>query len=486
LSDQEAQIAGSMTDNLKPVTEPKLSADHWLAHAQQLIPTAVERARATTGFLGRWKSIISKLDRVPTSLSELATHPCFLKNNLCRELLESMTCTLSEAIDLAEQCGSHDPVQIRKLQMQSDLDSLAGKLYLTLRDCALLVKTGVLSDATVPVLLPASALVIPPQQMNVWELLARLQIGDAEAKHRALDSLLDVIREDEKSVLPVISRSSISAIIQFLTSSVPKVREKAATVICLLAETGCCDTLLVSEGVLPPLIRLAESGSLLSREKAVITLQRLSMYTDTAHVIVGHGGVSPLIDICQTGDPTIQSAAACTLKNFSAAPEVRQSLAEEGIVRVMINLLDCGAVLVSKEYAAERLQNLTASNDNLQQLVVSEGGLKSLLTYLDSPSPQESAVVALRNLANSVPVDSLLSLGLLPCLTHVLQDGSLGAQQAAASVICRVSTSADMKKLIGEFGCIPLIINLLESKSIGAREAAARAIAALMSCPQNA
>jgi Armadillo/beta-catenin-like repeat len=475
-----------MTDNLKPLKEPELSADHWLAHARQLIPIAVERARATTGFAGRWKSIISKLDRVPTCLSELATHPCFLKNNLCRELLQSATCALSEAIDLAERCRSHDPVQLGKLQMQSDLDSLAGKLDLSLHDCALLVKTGVLSNATAPVVPLASALVIPNQQMNVQELLARLQIGDAEAKHRALDSLLDVVREDEKSVLPVICRSNISAIIQFLTASAPKVREKAATVICLLAELGCCDTLLVSEGVLPPLIRLAESGSLLGQEKAVITLQRLSMYSDTACVIVGHGGVSPLIDICQTGDPTIQSAAVCTLKNLSAVPEVRQSLAEEGIVRVMIHLLDCSAVLVSKEYAAECLQNLTVINDNLRQLVVSEGGIKSLLTYLNSPSPQESAVIALRNLVNSVPVDSLVSLGLLPCLTHVLKDGSLGAQQAAASAICRVSTSADMKKLIGAFGCVPLIINLLESKSVGAREAAARAIAALMSCPQNA
>lgn len=479
-----------MADNPEPVTEPELSAEHWLVRARQLVPAAIERAHTTTGFPGRWKSIISKLEHVPACLSDLSSHPCFSKNALCREILQSVACTLSEAIDLAERCGSPDSVQLGKLQMQSDLDSLAGKLDLNLRDCVLLVKTGVLSDATVPVVpapAPAPSCVpIPTQQLNVREMLARLQIGHAEAKHRAVDSLLEVIREDEKSVFSVLGRSNISALIQLLTATAPKVREKAATVICLLAESGSCETLLVSEGVLPPLIRLAESGSLVGREKAVITLQRLSMSADTARSIVGHGGVRPLIEICQTGDSISQSAAAGTLKNLSAVPEVRQTLAEEGIVSVMINLLDCGIVLGSKEYAAECLQNLTATNDNLRRTVVSEGGLRSLLTYLDGPLPQESAVGALRNLVNSVSVDSLLSLGLLPRLMHVLKDGSLGAQQAAASAICRVSSSAEMKKLVGEFGCIPLLIKLLEAKSTSAREVAAQAIATLMSCPQNA
>ncbi|KAJ1693435.1 hypothetical protein LUZ63_010133 [Rhynchospora breviuscula] len=476
-----------MADILEPITEPEISADHWLASARQLVPTAIERANATTGFPGRWKSILSKLERVPSCLSDLASHPCFSKNTLCKEILQSVASTLSEAINLAELCTSRDSVQLGKLQMQSDLDSLAGKLDLNLRDCTLLVKTGVLSDASVPAVpAPEPPTPIPNHKLNVRELLARLQIGHAEAKHRAVDSLLDVIREDEKSVLSVLGRSNISALIQLLTATAPKVREKAATVICLLAESGSCETLLISEGVLPPLIRLAESGSLVGREKAVITLQRLSMSADTARAIVGHGGVRPLIEICQIGDSISQSAAAGTLKNLSAVPEVRQTLAEEGIVRVMINLLDCGIVLGSKEYAAECLQNLTATNDNLRRSVVSEGGLRSLLTYLDGPLPQESAVGALRNLVSSVSVDSLLSLGLLPRLMHVLKDGSLGAQQAAASAICRVSSSAEMKKLVGEFGCIPLLIRLLEAKSTGAREVAAQAIATLMSCPQNA
>ncbi|CAB4269874.1 unnamed protein product [Prunus armeniaca] len=80
----------------------------------------------------------------------------------------------------------------------------------------------------------------------------------------------------------------------------------------------------------------------------------------------------------------------------------------------------------------------TASNDNLRRSVISEGGIRSLLVYLTGPLPQESAVGALRNLVGSVSMEVLVSLGFLPCMIHVLKSGSLGAQQAAASAICRV------------------------------------------------
>ncbi|KAM0897091.1 hypothetical protein ACQ4PT_022767 [Festuca glaucescens] len=463
---------------------PTGTAEELLERARGLVPAALDAARAAPGFGGRWKAIAARLERVLPCLSDLSSHPCFSKNSLCRELLHSVAATLAEAAELGRLCC--EPPKAGKLQMQSNLDALAGKLDLNLRDCGLLVKTGVLSDATVPAPPAEAASATAASQTDVRELLARLQIGHAEAKNRALDGLLDALREDEKSVLSALGRGNVSALVQLLTATAPKVREKAATVLCLLAESGSCEGLLVSEGALAPLIRLAESGSLVGREKAVITLQRLSMSPEIARAIVGHSGVRPLIEICQTGDSISQSAAAGTLKNLSAVPEVRQALAEEGIVRVMIGLLDHGVVLGSKEYAAECLQNFTSSNDGLRRAVVSEGALPSLLAYLDGPLPQESAVGALRNLVSAVSPDNLVTLGVLPRLAHVLRDGSVGAQQAAAAAICRISSSPEMKRLVGDHGCMPLLVRLLEAKSNGAREVAAQATAALMSCPANA
>nr|GMD65026.1 protein CELLULOSE SYNTHASE INTERACTIVE 3 [Ipomoea batatas] len=458
-----------------------LSAEEWLVKAQQLVPEALKRAREVKGFPGRWKMIVSKLEQIPSKLSDLSSHPCFSKNTLCKEQLQAVLQTLNEAMELAEICVGEKFEG--KLRMQSDLDALSGKLDLNLRDCGLLIKTGVLGEVTFPA--AEAQAVSAPGNGNLRELLARLQIGHLEAKNRALDCLLDAMKDDEKSVLAVLGRSNIAALVQLLTATSPKMREKTVTVICSLAESGNCEDWLVSESVLPPLIRLVESGTNLGKEKATISLQRLSMSPETARAIVGHGGVRPLIDICRIGDSVSQAAAACALKNISAVPEVRQVLVEEGIIKVTINLLDGGILLGAKEYAAECLQNLTSSNDSLKRSVISEGGIRSLLAYLDGPLPQESAVGALRNLISHVAMDSLVSLGIIPRLVHVLKSGSIGAQQAAASAICKICTSTEAKSMVGEAGCIPLLVKLLEAKTNSAREVAAQAIASLMSVAQN-
>lgn len=454
------------------------TAEQLLERVRGMVPAAVGAATAAEGFPGRWKAIAAKLGTLPARLSDLSSHPCFARNALCRELLQSVAATLADAAQLAARCRG--PPRDGKLQTQSAIDALGARLDVNLRDCALLVRTGVLSDSDASAV-PATTSTAPT---DVRELLARLQIGHAEAKSRAVDGLLDALNRDEKSVVSLLGRANVSALVQLLTAPAPKAREKAAMVICRLAESGgsSCEGLLVSEGALPPLIRLAESGSsLVGREKAVLTLQRLSASPDVARAIAGHGGVRPLIEICQTGDSVSQSAAAGALKNLSAAPEARQALADEGIVRVMVSLLDYGTVLGSKEHAADCLQNLTSGGDSFRRAVASDGGLRSLLLYLDAPSPQESAVRALGNMVDAISPDTLLSLGVLPRLAHALRAGSTGAQQAAAAAICRISGSGskDMKRLVGEHGCIPLLVRMLEAKSAGAREVAAQAVASL-------
>ncbi|KAK1376971.1 protein CELLULOSE SYNTHASE INTERACTIVE 3 [Heracleum sosnowskyi] len=473
-----------MVEEVKNDAVIEWSAEDWLVHAQENVPIALGKAREVKGFQARWKVIISKLELIPSRLSDLSSHPCFSKNALCKEQLQAVAKTLDEAIELAEMCVKEK--YEGKLRMQSDLDALSGKLDLNLRDCGLLIKTGVLGDVTLPSTASNSSTDSEAAtHFSIKELLARLQIGHLEAKHKAIDSLVEILQEDEKNVLAVLGRSNIAALVQLLTATSPRIREKTVTVICSLAESGNCENWLVSEGVLPPLIRLVESGSAFGKEKSTISLQRLSMSTETSRSIVGHGGVRPLIDVCRTGDSVTQAAAACTLKNISAVPEVRQTLAEEGIVKVMINLLDHGILLGSKEYAAECLQNLTSANDSLRRSVVAEGGIQSLLIYLDGPLPQESAVGALRNLVGSVSEDILISQGILPILVHVLKSGSLGAQQAATSAICHICCSIEMKKMIGDAGYIPLLIKMLEAKSNSNREVAARALSSLMSLSQN-
>ena len=95
-----------------------------------------------------------------------------------------------------------------------------------------------LSDPTAPATQAEAMAAAGGAQTDVRELLARLQIGHAEAKHRAVDGLLDALRENEESVLSALGRGNVAALVQLLTATAPKVREKAATVLCLLAESG--------------------------------------------------------------------------------------------------------------------------------------------------------------------------------------------------------------------------------------------------------
>lgn len=457
------------------------TVEELLLQAQELVPIALSEARAVKVFSSRWRVIISRLEKLPTCLSDLSSHPCFSKHTLCREQLQAVLQTLKEAIELANICVKEK--QEGKLKMQSDLDSLSSKIDLTLKDCGLLMKTGVLGEVMTQQPLSSSS-IQDLETFSVRELLARLQIGHLESKRKALEQLVEVMKEDEKAVITGLGRTNVASLVQLLTvTTSPSVRENAVTVICSLAESGGCENWLISENALPPLIRLLESGSAIGKEKAVISLQRMSISSETSRSIVGHGGVGPLIEICKTGDSVSQASAACTLKNISSVPEVRQSLAEEGIVRVMINILNCGILLGSKEYAAECLQNLTSSNETLRKSVISENGIQTLLAYLDGPLPQESGVAAIRNLVGSVSEETYFKI--IPSLVHVLRSGSIGAQQAAASTICRIATSNETKRMIGESGCIPLLIRMLEAKASGAREVAAQAMASLVTVPRN-
>ncbi|KAL9672086.1 hypothetical protein QQ045_028334 [Rhodiola kirilowii] len=460
------------------------SAEAWLMRAQELVPNVLIKAKEVKCFPGRWKMIISKLEQIPSRLSDLSSHPFFSKNSLCKEQLQAVVKTVNEVIILSELCVGER--YEGKLQMQSDLDALIGKLDLNLHDCGLLIKTGVLGEAILSLTLASSSSDSGSSNCNIRELLARLQIGHFESKHQALDRLVEVLYENEKALLAALGRSNIAALVKLLTATSPHIREKAVVIISSVVESGSCENWLVSEGVLPPLIRLLESGSSVGREKALISLQKLSMVADTARAIAGHGGVRPLVEICGTNDSASQAVSCRTLKNLSAIPELRQVLGDEGVVRAMINLLDFGILLAAKEYAAECLNNLTCNNDNLKSLVIAEGGFASLLTYIDGPSPQEPAVSALKNLVDLASTEALVLHGFLSRVSHVLKSGSIGAKQAAASALTRAaSTSPEIKKLVAEAGCFPHVVNLLELKLHGTREAAAQAISILITVPHN-
>ncbi|GJN04920.1 hypothetical protein PR202_ga22504 [Eleusine coracana subsp. coracana] len=432
-----------------------------VARVGGMVPAALDAVRAAGGFPGLWKAIAHNLEKLRACLHNPSFHQaCQLETKnkaVCRELLQSVADMLAWATDIAGRCRG--PLTAGKMQMRSSIDEVAVKLDISLRDCELLLKIGELYDEGP---LDGTSTCVELQRLLAW-----LEMSHTEAKILALDGLLEALNKDEKRVVSMFGRDNVSAVVQLLTASWPEVvRDKAATVVCHVVITGSSNAwqLLESEVAIPPLIRLAKSGS----QKAVVTLHHLSSTSfNTAWVIVSHGGIGPLIDMCNCcvktgGDSVTQSAAAGTLKNISAAPHVRQLLADHGTVGAMVGLLHCSDALPeSKEHAAECLINFTSSanDDCLRRAVVSEGGLYALLLYLGDTNWHEAGVRAIRNLVGVISTTS-------------------------------GDTTRMMKRLGGEQRCVPLLVRTMREVESGvsnsAREVAVQMLASLATYPPNA
>lgn len=461
-------------------------ADALLKCAQELAPQVQAESTLVKAFLGRWKIIRTRLQQLPAHLTDLADSPCFLYNPLCSELLHSIVCSLELARTLAKSCTD---LNFRgKLQMQSDLDSLASKLDLHIHDCELVIKSGVLGEAPLAVSRTTPGTSREAVRWNIVDLIARLQIGNTDSKQKALNALLDLMEEDDKNVLVVAGQGGIPALVHLLDSSLPAIREKAAAAICTLALADSCEHLILSEGAIAPLVRLLESGSSLAKEKAAAALQGLAFTAENARAVAAHGGAPALIEICRTGTPGAQAAAAGSLRNLAGIPEIRCNIAEEGALPILINLVESGTPL-AQEHAAAALQNLALNDDHMRQAIAAQGGVQPLLRYLDgatTPKAQEIAMGALRNLAASpANIDYLIAAGFLPRLVTVLRHGPLTAQQTAAAAVCHLAFSMESRRSLGDAGVIPPLVKMLDAKTSTAQECAAQALASLLLVESN-
>ncbi|GJN25563.1 hypothetical protein PR202_gb13407 [Eleusine coracana subsp. coracana] len=458
-----AKLLGGATENEEhgEMGDPATAGEEMVVRVSGMIVAALDAVRAAAGFPGRWKAIVTTLEKLRACLVNTSRHLGQLEsydNALCHEVLQSVADTLVAMTDIAGQCRA--PMTAGKLHFQSSIDAVAVKLDVNLHDCKLLVKIGELYDnASSSHPLEDTSTCVELQRLLVW-----VRRSHTEAKNLALDRLLEALHKDEKSVVAsVLHHGDISAMVQLLATSWPMVvREKAATVVSHVVGS-CRLDLLRSEGAIPPLIRLAESGSLVGRQKAAVALHYLSTrLNSTVSAIVSHGGVRPLVEMCrhERGDSVSQFAAAGTLKNISAEPDIRQSLADNGTIRVMVDLLGRDdVVLESKEHAVRCLANLTAryNDDKLRRSVLLEGGMCGLLLYLNNNEDwNKAAVNAIRNLVDVITTSS------------------------------SAGDTTTMKRVAGEQGCVPLLVRMiLEHNSDSVREVAVQMLACLATYPPN-
>ncbi|KAH7281915.1 hypothetical protein KP509_35G003100 [Ceratopteris richardii] len=458
----------------------------WLHQTQEMLDLSMSEAASVKVFLSRWITIRRNLEQLSAQFFKLEEVSGSFNSALCNELLQNISKTLGEMRDLAERCIEESFGG--KLQMQSSLDGLALKLSLHVRECELLLRSGVVKDSS---LLRSSSGGATKDNVkwSIRDLLARMQIGNVESKLRAMESLLQLLNEDDKNVLIVASQESgTSILVQLLNAGVGALRDRAADAVCLLSQIDSCEHFLVSEGALEALVHVLESGTSSSKERAASALKNLTCTSENAISVLAHGGACVLLELCQTGTPAAQASAVGTIRNLASIPEVQNSIVEEGAVPVLVGLVNSGTPL-SQEYACDALQSLAAAGEIIRQTIIREGAISALMLFYDStPSPKgkEISMGALGNLAASeTNIDELLSIGFLSRLVSALRNGLLTEQQSAALAVCHLARSTELCKLLGSIGCIPPLVRLLEGKSSTSQDMAAKAIFNLLSADAN-
>ncbi|XP_077229230.1 ARM repeat superfamily protein [Tasmannia lanceolata] len=461
----------------------KLPENHDLNLCHQNLSLLMEQLSEIQSFKGKWSLIKTKLQNLPTQLSDLSDFPHFSSNTLSSDLLKSLSQTLTDTITLAETCQNPNP-SIGKLRMQSDLDSISAKLDQHLRDSELLIKSGILQEISQEIAQTSSSK-RESIRIQVRNLITRLQIGNSESKNSAMDLLLRLLQDGDKNVLIAVAQGIVPVLVRLLDSSCIEIKEKAVFAISRISMVDSSKHVLIAEGILllNNLVRIIESGSGFAKEKACVALQALSFSKENARAIGSRGGISSLLEICEGGTPGSQAFAAGVLRNLAGVAENRLNFVEENAVSVLIGLADSGTAL-AQENAMGCLCNLVSEDESLKILVVKEGGVQCLKNFWDGASSSQSHEVAvglLRNLATCRPIaEVLVSEGFIPRLVGMLSGSVSGVRIVAARAIYELAFNMKTRKEMGEVGCIPPLVMMFDGKAVEERDAAVKALSLVL------
>ncbi|KAK6918816.1 hypothetical protein RJ641_017238 [Dillenia turbinata] len=443
-------------------------------------------------FIGRWQILHSKLLSLKSSLSELSDSPHWSENLLLQNLLPNLLSTLRRVDCLSSQCSNLSSYNGGKLLMQSDLDIVAATLSKQLNDLELLLKSGVLRQSNAIVLSqPGPGSAKEDLGFYIRDLFTRLQIGGIEFKKKALESLIQLLREDEKAANLVSKEGNVGYLIHLLDlHGQPFVREQAVLAVSMLASASDQSKMVVFEGGgLGPLLRIIESGSSTLKQKAAMAVEAITADHDNAWAVAAYNGVSVLVEVCRSGSQPTVTHAVGAIKNVSMIEDVRFALAEEGAIPILVQLLNSGTV-AAQEKAANCIAILTNSGEYFRALILQEKGLLRLLHLFQESSSSDTLEHVLRAIVtlscSSETVERILSSStpFILQLCELIKHGNVILQQLSASLISNLSISDGNKRAISS--CMAALVKLMEnSKPEGLQEVATTALVSLLSVRSN-
>ncbi|KAL6975669.1 hypothetical protein U1Q18_040959 [Sarracenia purpurea var. burkii] len=476
---------------MHPAAEtPPISSPHSLDHFNRLLTHLIHTSLSIKSFTARWQVIRSKLAYLESSISEISDSPHWSENPLLRTLLPNLLATLHRIQLLCDQCM--DPsYNVGKLLMQSDLDMATGWLSKHIHDIDLLLRSGVLRQSNAIVLShPGPGSGKEDLAFFIRDLFTRLQIGGIEFKKKAMESLIQLLQDDEKAAALVAKEGNVGYLIHLLDLNAHSlIREQAVTAVSILASASEQSRKRVfEEGGLGPLLRIIESGSVGVKEMAAIAVEAITADADNAWAISAYGGVSVLIEACRSGSLTTQIHAVGAIKNIASVEDIRIALGEEGAVPVLVQKLASG-LDAAQEKAANCIAILASSSELFRTLIIQERGLQRLLNLLRESTSSDTLEHVLRAIFSLSASDSISrtlssSTTFIIQIAELIKHGNIVLQKISASVLANLSLSDGNKRAIA--GCMGALVKLMESsKPDGLQEAAAKALVSLLTVRSN-
>lgn len=480
---------------------PSVAGEEKLRRAISDMSSLISLSHAIRVFPVKWQLIRTKLEELNSAL--IAAENCHSgESQPLSDLIAAVSSTVSGCLDLAGRCINVS--YSGKLLMQSDLDLAISKLDTHIKQLsAIYAAVGILSNRfALVVSKPGVGATRDDMRFYIKDLLTRLKIGDCEMKRQALASLNEIVGNDERYIKVIVDlelSDLVTLLANFLDSNDAVIREEAAISVAAIAgfEAEAYRGVLVSSGVIAPLIRVVETGSLRAKVYTIRSLEKLTQNGDNAWALSAHGGVTALLNLCKCPKEDescveLIGPSCWVLKNLVGVDEITRFMIEQGAIPAFIKLLK-GKDEIAQIGSAEFLQSLASGDEHVRHLIVKEGGARALVRILDPKSvssfkSRETAFRAIENLCfESVDyVNLLISYGFLEQLLYFLRKGDISIQELAfksASKLC--GTSEDARKSMGDAGFMPEFIKFLEAKSYEIREMAAQALSAMVMVPKN-
>ncbi|XP_071716238.1 uncharacterized protein [Rutidosis leptorrhynchoides] len=468
-------------------TIPDPSPTETLTRTTTLLSHLLPASLSIQSFTTRWQTLRSKLAALKSLLSELTYSTHWSENHLLITLLPNLLSTLQRIQTLCDQCTIPNQ-STGKLLMQSDLDMATNWLSKQLHDLDLLLRSGVLRQSN------AIVLSQPPPGSDkeelsffIRDLFTRLQIGGVEFKRKALESLIQLLVDDEKAATVVAKEGNISYLINLFDVNIH--REQSVAAISILAcASDQSRKIVFEEGGLGPLLRIVESGSVQLKEKACMAVEAITSDSDNAWAVAAYGGVPILLDVCKSGSLIAQSHAIGAIRNVASVEDIRISISEESGVPLIVSLLTSGSA-AGKEKAANCIAILASSSEYFRSVIIQEKGLHSLLQLLhqsSNPDTLEHVLRAIHSLSLTDSVSRLLSSSntFISQISGLIKQGNFTLQQISVSILANLSLNDGNKRVAGV--CMGSLIKLIElTKPVGLQELALKVLVNLLSLKPN-